>query len=104
SIAAVLAYLDKVDPLAAKAARERYGCLLTGIFPATRTALNLPSGSSIDRTSSGGPADRRVSESVRVDHGVPVVRRKVWRESSSSKNPTKSLMRTLRAAKRRHRP
>src|SRR5439155_11848976 len=27
SIAAVLAYLDKVDPLAAKAARERYGCL-----------------------------------------------------------------------------
>jgi protein-L-isoaspartate(D-aspartate) O-methyltransferase len=27
SIAAVLAYLDKVDPQAAKAARERYGCL-----------------------------------------------------------------------------
>ncbi len=27
SIAAVLAYLDKVDPAAAKAARERYGCL-----------------------------------------------------------------------------
>ena len=27
SIAAVLAYLDKVDPAAAKVARERYGCL-----------------------------------------------------------------------------